>query len=235
MSQPKSMIPFADLVVMLADMDTASFCDIRKDELRVMSHEIRPVSAPRILGRARTVSVLDDFLTVIKALHEAEPGEVLVIDGRGGDKALLGELFCAEAQRKQLAGIVVDGACRDVKGIKALPFPVFSRHVTPMAGTCKKLFETQTGITCGGVSVEPGDIIFADEDGLVVMSDQELLVSIESARRLQEMESQVLQSITSGTPLLGMTNAEEHLKAVFEGKESKLCFNIGEETHRIRK
>src|SRR5262249_4285876 len=64
------------------------------------------------VGRARTVRGRDDFLTVIRALHESEPGEVLVIDGGGGTRALAGELFATEAARRGLAGIVIDGACR---------------------------------------------------------------------------------------------------------------------------
>jgi RraA family protein len=210
----------------LDGIDTTSLCDIKKD-LRVMSTDIRPVKrGSRLLGRARTVRCHNDFLTVIKALHEAKKGEVLVIDGSGGTKALLGELFSLEAQRKKLSGIIVDGACRDVASIEASGFPVFSKWHTPMAGTCKELSETQTSIVCGGVNVEPGDIIFADIDGIVVMSDEELSTITEGARLLQKVEGLVLQAVKDGRPLLDMTNAEKHLEAIGAGRESKLSFNL---------
>jgi 4-hydroxy-4-methyl-2-oxoglutarate aldolase len=211
-------------------LDTSSLCDKNK-HLRVLSPEIRPLApGTRIIGRARTVTAVDDFLTVIKALHESQPGEVLVIDGRGGRHALLGELFSAEAKRKGLAGIVVDGACRDSESIRAMGFPVFARHVTPMAGTCNKLFETQISIRCGDVSVQPGDIVFGDSDGIVVLSDKELNDIIDGAKNLQAVEARILESLKQGTPLLDMTNAEEHLAAIAQGRESKLSFTLADET-----
>lgn len=176
------------------------------------------------------MSVLDDFLTVIKALHEAQPGDVLVIDGRGGRHALLGELFSAEAKRKGLAGIVVDGACRDAESIREMGFPVFSRHVTPMAGTCNKLTETQISIRCGDVSVQPGDIVFGDADGVVILSDKEIHDIIDGAKELQAIEKKVLESLKRGTPLLDMTNAEEHLAAIAQGRDSKLSFRVDKAT-----
>lgn len=211
-------------------LDTSSLCDKNK-HLRVISSEIRPLQPGiRIVGRARTMSVLDDFLTVIKALHESQPGEVLVIDGRGGRHALLGELFSAEAKRKGLAGIVVDGACRDSESIRAMGFPVFARHVTPMAGTCNKLSETQISIRCGDVSVQPGDIVFGDSDGVVILSDKELHDIIDGAKKLQSIEARILESVKQGTPLLEMTNADEHLAAIAQGRESKLSFRVADET-----
>lgn len=210
----------------LHGLDTTSLCDINK-YLRVMSSEIRPISSnAKIVGRARTVSVENDFLTIVKALHEAQEGDVLVIEGGGSTKALIGELFAAEAQRKKLSGIILDGACRDTESIKASGFPVFAKSHTPMAGTCNQLFETQTSIVCGGVPVDPGDIIFADTDGIVVLSDTELNSITEGARTLQEVEAQVLEAIKNGTSLLDMINAEEHIDAIAKGKESKLSFNL---------
>lgn len=218
-------LPLEEVRNLLDDLDTTSICDVKKD-LRVMDPHIRAVKpGSRIVGRARTVSVDNDFLTVIKALHEAEEGDVLVIDGNGGMKALLGELFTAEAQRKNLAGIIVDGACRDVGSIQRLGLPVFSKYVSPMAGSCRQLFETQTSIVCGGIAVEPGDIIFADIDGIVVLSDDELKAVVDGARAVQQVEDAVLEAIKNGKPLLEMTNAAEHLEAIGNGKESKLCFS----------
>src|SRR5262245_48107142 len=102
-----------DLLDRVAAIDAAALCDVDPN-IRVMDPGIRPVTSFRqMVGRARTVRCRDDILTVIQALDESGPGEVLVIDGGGGTRALAGELFATEAARRKLAGIVIDGACRD--------------------------------------------------------------------------------------------------------------------------
>src|SRR5262249_55466304 len=96
-----------DLLGRVAALDTAALCDANKD-IRVMDPGLRPVIGFRqMIGLARTVRCRDDFLTVIRALHDSEPGEVLVIDGGGGTRALAGELFATEAARRKLTGIVI--------------------------------------------------------------------------------------------------------------------------------
>ncbi len=217
---------FSRLASQVLQMETTCFCDVRKD-LRVVSAEIRSMTPGlKLFGRARTVSVLDDFLTVIKALGEAEPGDVLVIDGRGGNKALLGELFSAESKRKGLAGIVVDGAIRDIAGIRTIGIPAYARTLNPMAGTCKQLFDTQVEIACGGTTVRPGDIIFGDDDGLIVIEEDELIEIIPQAQELQKLEGIALKSMNGGDSLFSLLNADEHIKACSEGRESKLAFSI---------
>jgi regulator of RNase E activity RraA len=81
----------------------------------------------QMVGRAHTVRFRDDFLTVIQALCDAEHGKVLVVDGGGGTRALAGELFATEAVRRKLAGIVIDGACRDTAKLTALHLPLYAR------------------------------------------------------------------------------------------------------------
>jgi regulator of RNase E activity RraA len=163
---------------------------------------------------------------VILALEQAEPGEVLVVDGRGGRRALAGELFATEAARKGLGGLVVDGAVRDTVTLHKVPLPVYSRHIFPNAGTTKRIFETQVEVTCGGVPVRPGDILFGDEDGVVVASTEDLTRWIPIAEEIQAKEDRVLDELSHGRSLLEMLNFDEHFSAISEKRESKLTFKV---------
>ena len=89
----------------------------------------------RMAGPAFTVLAEDDHLPVMAALAEAAPGDVLVIATGGGEHAVFGELFATEARRRGLAGIVADGFCRDLRGLRVIGLPVFARGTTPRSGT----------------------------------------------------------------------------------------------------
>lgn len=113
----------------LQNLDTASLADANKN-LRVVDSTIRPIRfGLKLIGIAHTVRCHEDFLTVIKALHDSMPGEVLVIDTGDSRAAVAGELFSTEASRKGLTGLVIDGACRDTAKLKTLDLSgVFALH-----------------------------------------------------------------------------------------------------------
>ncbi|CBJ33819.1 Dimethylmenaquinone methyltransferase [Ectocarpus siliculosus] len=108
-----------------------------------------------------------------KSLMESSPGEVLVVDCGGSNIAVAGELFSAEAKRRSLAGMLIEGACRDTETIARLRFPVYCRFVNPMAGRCITLDRDlmQVPVTIGGVEINPGDVIMGDDDGVVVLGN----------------------------------------------------------------
>lgn len=208
----------------LADLDTASLCDADKS-VRVMDWGLRPVRPGlALLGFARTARAAEDFLTVLKALREALPGEVLVIDAQGGKRAVVGEMFSTEAFRRGLAGIVIDGACRDTRCLRDLPIPVYARSSCPLAGSSQQLFETQVEVRCGGVAVHPGDVVFGDEDGIVVLGPSDLPRLLPLAREIQRNEQAALERMSRGESLFDFLNYDEHEAAIRNRRESKLKF-----------
>ena len=224
------MMDFSDIKRRLSDLDTACLCDAEKTlqtNLRVMDPAIGPITPGlQLLGRAHTVSCHDDFLTVIKGLKEAAAGEVLIIDSRGSRKALTGGLFPTESQRKGLAGIVIDGFCRDTQAIRQIAIPYYARGVHCIAGSTDRIFATQVPVTCGGVLVNPGDIVFGDDDGILVAADEQFAQLIPLAEQIKASEKRLIEKMAEGFSLLDMLNFEEHCSALEAGKPSKLRFLV---------
>jgi RraA family protein len=138
-----------------------------------MHHRIRPVwPGARVAGAAFTVRTPPgEHRAVRQAADQAPPGSVIVVDAGGAvDRALWGDKMCSLALERGLAGIIVDGAVRDVEGIEALGFPVFAAGITPTppAGR-ERPGELGIAVACGDLTVRPGDVVYGDRDGVVVV------------------------------------------------------------------
>lgn len=215
---------FARMLKHLEELDAACLCDASK-QLRVMDTAIKPVlKGQKMIGIAHTVHCQSDFLSVVRALNDAKKGEVLVIDAEGEKIAVAGELFTMEARRKGLVGIVIDGGYRDTRHLHDIMLPVYSRYVTPIAGTVNKVFETQIPVKCGGVTVDPGDIVFGDDDGLVVIAKHELPAIVESAEKIQRTEEKIMIGMNKGKSLFDYLNFDEHYNKIKDGEQSQLKF-----------
>jgi RraA family protein len=216
-----------DLMRRLVALDCAAVCDADKT-IRVMNSALRPINeTPKMVGTARTVRCREDFLSVIKGLKESQAGEVLVVDAGGSTIAVVGELFATEARRRGLAGIVIDGACRDTRTLQTMTdFSVYARHISPMAGTTTRIFATQTTVACGGVEVSPGEVVFGDTDGVIVLSDSELRTLVPRAEEIQRKEEKALARMANGESLLSMLNFTEHYNNREAGRDSVLQFKI---------
>lgn len=149
---------------------------------------IRPLRrlspGPRLVGRAVTARCAPpDFGAVLHAVARAGRGEVVVIDARGDrDTAVIGELLSGAARRNGVAGVLCDGAVRDV-GALALweDFPVFTRWITARGPDSKSGGSVDAAVCVGGVTVAPGDLLVGDDDGVVVLSPAEAVASIDAA------------------------------------------------------
>ncbi len=139
---------------------------------RVMDAGIRPVwmPMPRVAGPAYPVRCeAGDNLMLHAAIHRAPAGAVIVVEAGDRDYAVSGGNVCAWAQKRGIAAFVVDGVIRDVAEVRSLGFPVFARGVIPIPGDKRRTGVLNGPIRCGGIHVAPGDVVVADEEGIVVV------------------------------------------------------------------
>lgn len=143
---------------------------------RVMNLGIRPLwePMPRIAGPAYPVQCPPgDNLMLHAAIYRAEPGSIIVVEAGDVDYAVSGGNVCAVAKRRGIAGFVVDGVIRDLAEVRKNGFPIFARGVMPKPGVKDQLGILNESVHCGGVAVLPGDIVVADEEGIVVVPESE--------------------------------------------------------------
>lgn len=181
-----------------------------------MDHEIRPWSAQvRMAGPAYTVRIhTADLLMVSKALAECLAGAVLVIAAQGErNTAVWGGLTTMLALKKGLAGVVIDGAIRDLADIRPSRLPVFARSVVPNAGGAEYAGDLQVPVTCGGQVVNPGDWLVGDDDGVVVIPSAQLEAAVEKAGQIVEAEKRIAKAIRAGEDLAALMRVDELLEA----------------------
>ena len=196
----------------LAVSPTGNICDAM-DRFGAMDYSIRPLDAAmRICGVALTVRTRPgDNLALYKALDVAQAGDVLVIatyDYTTG--STFGDIVVGIAKKKGLAGMVCDGLCRDASGIRAVGLPVFTRGLSPSSPQKDGPGEIGAPVSCGGVPVASGDIIIADEDGVVVVPLRDLEAVGERLKSVIKKEEKMLADVESGVWI------NDAIKALFE-------------------
>jgi RraA family protein len=148
------------------------------------------INGEEIRGPACTVKVFPgDNLMVHKALDIAKPGDILVVDaGASSMNGIVGDLISNKAKHRGIAAFVIDGLIRDVPGIKECNFPIYARGVTPIGPLHRGPGEINYPVSCGGIVVNPGDIICGDENGVTVVRKdfaEELLIRLINQKKTQ--------------------------------------------------
>lgn len=185
----------------LLELNTPQVSDTG-EHVNIMDSSIRSYgSRNKLVGRAFTVKSRGNYHAIIDALDQANKDDVLIINNEISSQAIVGELFATAAKRKELAGIIIDGYCRDIEGIRASGIPVFAKGITPQIADNTDQWELQIPVICGGVSVRPNDVIFADQNGVVVIDPQNLATVLQNAESISEREDDIKKQIISGIPL----------------------------------
>lgn len=181
----------------------------------------------KVVGPAFTVkTAANDSTMVHRAVSLAEEGDVLVID-RSGDvtHACVGEIVAYAAKARKLAGIIIDGPCTDIQALREIGIPIFCTGLSTL--TTKLLGqngEINTVIQCGGVTVHPGDLILADDNGVLVLGHdlnyEEILAKAEES---EEREPKIKKLLDEGVPLSSISRANELIEKYFSSvKEGKI-------------
>jgi 4-hydroxy-4-methyl-2-oxoglutarate aldolase len=190
------------LLERLRQVPVANVSDVR-NSFGALDPAIRPV-VPGLCGPAVTVKCYPgSIITVHKALYEARPGDVLVVDGEGDmGGALFGELMAIAARTKGLAGVIIDGPVRDVRELQELGLPIYARGFNPRVATNRRVGQVGVPVSVGGVVINPGDILLGDADGLIAIPAAELEATVVASENKSLAEDAIAGRIRAGETLI---------------------------------
>ncbi len=181
-------MPDPEIVEGFRDICTANIADTMS-RLSAMSAEIRRMSKPglKMLGVALTVKArAGDNLMFHKALNMAGPGDIIVVsNGLDRNRSLMGEIMAIFARNKGISGIVLDGPIRDVDVLSNFEMPIYATGTTPGGPYKLGPGEINVPVSCGGISVNPGDIIVGDDDGVIVIPKEDAAKVLEDSKVLK--------------------------------------------------
>lgn len=171
--------------------------------LGAMDGAITPLwEGASLAGPAATVWVrAGDNAVIHQAIALAEPGDVLVINAQGSlSHAVFGELMALACRVRGVAGVIVDGAVRDVQALASMRFPVFARGSCASGPVKEGTGEVGYPIACGGVACTSGDVVVADADGVVVVPSRDAAVVLEQATKIEQWENDQREVLRAPRP-----------------------------------
>ena len=200
----KRHMPDPEVMMQFKTIPASNTCDVMGRNA-AMNPRIKLVSSPKdqmMVGPALTVKARGgDNLALHAALNMAREGDVLVVSNEGDNtRALMGEIMMAYLRyTKKVAGIVLDGPIRDIDEIGKWDFPVYATGTTPGGPYKEGPGEINVPISCGEISVNPGDIILADPDGVIVIPRKDAAQILEDAKKFQAADEGKLAAAKNGT------------------------------------
>lgn len=189
----------AGVVERAAKFPSSIFADVagRRGALHGRISPLAP--SMRLAGPALTVEVRPgDNLMIHAALALAKPGDVIVVDGKGDlSSALMGEIMCQQAAALGIAGVVIDGAVRDSEAIRELGFPMYAAGLNPNGPTKSVAGRVNHPVSIGGVTVNPGDLVIGDADGITVIERHKAAAMLPLAAEKVAAETKRIADIKS--------------------------------------
>lgn len=190
--------PDPELVKQFEGMPVANIDD-NMNRTAAADSSIKPVGYKgELVGTAFTVKVAQgDNLMLHAAMDLAKPGDVIVIDAGGfTNRAIFGELMATYMKSRGIKGIICDGAIRDYGGLAALEdFKVYAKAAVPNGPYKNGPGEINTPIVCGGQIVHPGDIVVADDDGILFIKPEDAELLIKATKGTEEKEAGIMKHI----------------------------------------
>lgn len=192
---------------MLSRLPTGNVADNNNDVPKqgVMDTAIKPLdSKSHMAGRAVTVQCFPgDNLAMHQGIYAAEPGDILVLAAQGYSSAgHFGDIMALACKMRGIAGVIIDGSCRDAEDIKALGLPVFVRGMNPSGTVKASAGKINVPVQCGGITVHPGDMIIGDCDGVVVVPREKEDEVFAKAKSKFEKEEQIVELLKAGKTTL---------------------------------
>ena len=190
---------YRDMIDELLQHGTSTLCEASSLP-SALDHNLRPIwPGATIVGAAFPLRCAPgDNLAIHLAVAQAEPGDVLVVDGHGYIAGYWGEILTVAAQARGIAGLVIDGGVRDVAALEKRRFPVFARGIAMRA--CIKLHAPSVGepIVIADVAIARGDLIVADADGVVAIPKDHVKQTLAGARQRTEKETGIMNRLAAG-------------------------------------
>ncbi|MFI6078227.1 4-carboxy-4-hydroxy-2-oxoadipate aldolase/oxaloacetate decarboxylase [Actinoplanes sp. NPDC051343] len=204
-----------DLVDAFAGLGVAT---VHEAQVRtgLMRPRIRPIwKGAHIAGTAVTVSVPpNDNWMLHVAVEQCRPGDVLVVAPTSfSDAGYFGELLATALAYRGVRGLVIDAGCRDVAELEAMGFPVWSACVSATGTVKETLGSVNVPIVCAGQIVDPGDVVVADADGVVVVPRADASQVLAASRAREEKEARSRRRYAAGELSLDVSNMRDALAA----------------------
>jgi 4-hydroxy-4-methyl-2-oxoglutarate aldolase len=182
----------------------------------LMNPALRPIfPGAHIAGPAVTVSIPpgDNWMFHV-AVEQCRPGDILVAAPTSYcDMGYFGELLACSLKARGVLGLIIDAGCRDVRALAALPFPVWSKTVSAQGTVKATLGDVNVPVVCGGVLVHPGDLIVADDDGVVAVRREEVPQARQASEAREAKEARTRARLSAGELGLDIYGMREKLAA----------------------